>query len=212
MHHVMFDIDGTLVQSNDFDTKCYVDAIKEAMGISPDDTWSKYTHVTDLGILNEIIISHGLQEHKRAIHESVKAIFIRKIQMHLQQNPISEIIGASYFLSYLKQRSDISISIATGGWLESAILKLQYANIDYEGIPISSSNDHFSRTEIMKLATKKVKTEHNLAISYFGDGSWDKKACVELGYNFIAVGNSVEHHQNIHDFLSIDKAMKYIGL
>lgn len=212
MYHVMFDIDGTLVQSNDFDSKCFVDAVKEVIEISLDDNWSKYRHVTDSGILNEIIISHGLQEQEQKIHNSVKEIFVSKIETHLRQNSISQIEGASTFLSQLRQRNNVSISIATGGWLESAILKLQYANIDFEGIPIASSNNHFSRTEIMKLAHKKIIGDSSHPISYFGDGSWDKKACKVLGYNFIAVGNSVEHHQSIHDFLSIDKAMKYIGL
>jgi len=212
MYHVMFDIDGTLVQSNDFDSKCFVDAVKEVIGISLDGNWSKYKHVTDSGILNEIIISHGLQEQEQKIHNSVKEIFVSKIETHLQQSSISQIEGASTFLSQLRQRSNVSISIATGGWLESAMLKLQYANIDFEDIPIGSSNDHFSRTEIMKLAHKKMIGDSKHPISYFGDGSWDKKACENLGYNFIAVGKGVEHHQRIHDFLSIDKAMQYIGL
>ncbi|MEJ2414406.1 MAG: HAD hydrolase-like protein [Sulfurimonas sp.] len=212
MHHVMFDIDGTLVKSYDFDTKCFIEAVKEEIGISLDGNWSKFKHVTDSGILNEIITSNGLQKQKEKIHESVKKIFVSKIEAYLQQNSISQIEGASTFLSQLRQRSNVFISIATGGWYESAILKLQYADIDFKGIPIVSSNDHFSRTEIMKLASKKVETDHNLAISYFGDGSWDKKACEDLGYNFIAVGNRVEHHQRIYDFSSIDKAIEYIGL
>lgn len=207
MHHVIFDIDGTLVQSNDFDTKCYIDAVHEVIGISLDDNWSKYKHVTDAGILNEIILSHGLQEQAQEIHKSVKEKFVSKIETYLQQNSISQIAGASTFLSELRKRNDVFISIATGGWYESALLKLQYANIDFEGIPISSSNDHFSRTEIMKLTSKKIGNDSKYAISYFGDGIWDKKACMELGYNFIAVGNGVEHHQSIHDFLSIDKAI-----
>ncbi len=26
------------------------------------------------------------------------------------------------------------------------------------------------------------------SITYYGDGSWDEKACAELGWNFVAVG------------------------
>jgi phosphoglycolate phosphatase-like HAD superfamily hydrolase len=212
MHHVMFDIDGTLVASNDFDTKCFVEAVKESIEISVDGDWSKYKHVTASGILNEIIISHGLQEQKEKIYLNVKEIYINKIKTHLQQNSISQISGASTFLSQLRKNNNVVLSIATGGWYESAVQKLKYANIDFEGIPIVSSDDHFSRIDIMKLSSKKIGNNFKYKVSYFGDGSWDKKACMELGYNFIAVGNGVEHHQSIHDFLSIDKAMKYIGL
>ena len=55
-----------------------------------------------------------------------------------KKNPISEIKGASSFLSQLKNNNQVVVSIATGGWYESAVLKLQYANIDFEGIPIVS--------------------------------------------------------------------------
>jgi phosphoglycolate phosphatase-like HAD superfamily hydrolase len=212
MHHVMFDIDGTLVQSNSFDTKCFIEAVKEVIGVSIDSNWSKYKHVTDAGILNEIITSYGLQKQQQKIYESVKEIFIHKIKTYLQQNSISQISGASAFLSQLRKHNNVVLSIATGGWYESAIMKLQYANIDFEGIPIVSSSNHFSRTEIMKLAAKNVGSDSEYKVSYFGDGFWDKKACMKLGYNFIAVGNGVENHKSIHDFLSIDKAMAHIGL
>ncbi|WP_428026754.1 HAD family hydrolase [Arcobacter sp.] len=211
MHHVMFDIDGTLVQSNDFDTKCFIEAVKEVIGISVDGNWSEYKYVTASGILNEIIASYGLQEQKQKIQTSVKKKYINKIETYLQQNSVSQISGASVFLSHLRKNKNIVLSIATGGWFESAVLKLRYANIDFEGIPIVSSNDNFSRTEIMKLASTKIEN-NNYKVSYFGDGSWDKKACEDLGYNFIAVGNEVEHYQSIDDFSSIDEAMQYIDL
>ncbi len=211
MHHVMFDIDGTLVQSNDFDTKCFIEAVKEVIGISVDGNWSEYKYVTASGILNEIIVSYGLQEQKQKIQTSVKKKYINKIETYLQQNSVSQISGASVFLSHLRKNKNIVLSIATGGWFESAVLKLRYANIDFEGIPIVSSNDNFSRTEIMKLASTKIEN-NNYKVSYFGDGSWDKKACEDLGYNFIAVGNEVEHYQSIDDFSSIDEAMQYIDL
>lgn len=212
MHHVIFDIDGTLVQSNDFDANCFIDAIQESTGITIDNNWSKYEHVTDSGILNEIIISHDWIKQKEEIYKTVKDTFVNNIHEYLQKNQISEITGVSSFLSQLRENNEVVISIATGGWHESAILKLQYANIDFEGIPIVSSNEHFSRTEIMKLAESKIGNTTKCNISYFGDGSWDKKACKILGYNFIAVGNNIKHNQCIKDFTSIDKAMKYIGL
>ncbi len=34
MHHVMFDIDGTLVESYEFDTDCFTSAIQEVLGIN----------------------------------------------------------------------------------------------------------------------------------------------------------------------------------
>ena len=51
----------------------------------------------------------------------------------------------------------VAISFATGGWYESAILKLESAGIKISNIPIASANDHHSRIEIMKIAEKTTK-------------------------------------------------------
>ena len=85
MHHVIFDIDGTLTQSNEFDARCYIEAVKEGMGISIDDNWLNYKHVTDSGILNEIIVSHGLTKQREEISKRVKEIFVNKIHNYLQK-------------------------------------------------------------------------------------------------------------------------------
>jgi hypothetical protein len=51
----------------------------------------------------------------------------------------------------------------------------------------------------------------NVRYSYFGDNSWDREACEQLGFNFILVGDKTHHHQSIADFLETDRALSYIG-
>ena len=46
----MFDVDGTLVESYDFDGKCYVDAVYSVLGHHLNSDWRKYNNVTDAGI------------------------------------------------------------------------------------------------------------------------------------------------------------------
>ncbi len=91
-------------------------------------------------------------------------------------------------------------------------MKLKSAGIDISEIPIASSSDHSSRTEIMKLAMRKAKITNEHKVSYFGDAKWDQEACHKLGFNFILVGNSLKHCKIINDFKSVDKAIKFIGL
>ncbi len=211
MHHVMFDIDGTLLQSYDFDSDCFVDAVKEVTGINVETNWSNYTHVTDSGILSEIIDSNTIPQQGE-IHEQVKCVFVRKIEQSIKQNPVKEIPGAASFLALLDSMDDVVVSFATGGWYESAVLKLRSAGIDFSGIPIASANDHFARTEIMIIADSRATGNRELPWTYFGDGAWDKKACEQLGINFVLVGDKVDHHQKIENFQSVDEAMTYIGL
>jgi phosphoglycolate phosphatase-like HAD superfamily hydrolase len=208
----MFDIDGTLIKSNDFDSECFVYAVEDVLRITIDDDWSKYKNSTDAGILDEIIIQHQLQQKRDLIHSSVKIKFFEFIAKHLDTHQVLQVKGAMQFISKLRAINNVVITIATGGWKEAAEMKLKSAGIDISGIPIATSSDHYSRTEIMKLS--EIKGGHNKYESktYFGDAVWDKQAAEELGYNFILVGNKTCHNQTISDFSSVDDALNYIGL
>ena len=210
MHHIMFDIDGTLVESCEIDSQCFIDAVKEVTGLSINSDWSGYQHVTDKGILDEFLYSNGFS-NKEEIENSIKRLFLEKLEASLACQPLKEISGAADFLTLLQSMNKVIVSLATGGWGESAILKLASANINCSTIPLTSSNDHPSRAGIMKLAAKKA-TNSQLPCTYFGDGTWDKQACAELGYNFVLVGSKFKHKPNIVNFKSTKSALACIGL
>jgi len=207
----MFDIDGTLVESYDLDTKLFCQSVKEVTGIALDADWGRYRNVTDSGILQEAFEVHGISD-QRNTEDKIKQVFVKKLKLAIASEPIQEVSGAKSFLSLLVSMSNVVVSIATGGWYESAVLKLNSAGIDVSFLPIASSNDHVSRTEIMKCAASKATGGKVYPCTYFGDGSWDKKACAQLGYNFVLVGNRVSHEQQITCFRSSDEALSYIGL
>ena len=138
--------------------------------------------------------------------------FIEKIANHLKYIPLQQVLGASEFINELRRLENLSLSIATGGWHETALMKIESAEIDIADIPIASSNNHFSRTELMKIAKEKAVGRNKVSCTYFGDGKWDKKACEELGFNFVLVGERTYHHQNILDFDNAKQAMAFIGL
>ncbi|MCL6416841.1 HAD family hydrolase [Aestuariirhabdus sp. Z084] len=211
MHHIMFDVDGTLIESYDFDEECFVAAVSEVLGHKIDSNWDGYKHVSDAGILNEHLYRQGITENLEQIHRSVKHRFIAKLNRYVSQNPVNEIAGASALIKYLKAHEAASLSIATGGWKESATLKLQSAGIDVSGIAIASSNDHYSRAEIMKAAIQRAHVDAKHSVTYFGDAAWDKKASSELGYNFVLVGSRIEHAQSVYDLRNINQVMSLIG-
>lgn len=50
MKLVIFDIDGTLTQTNRVDSGCFVEVVKEVLGVEDFETdWSQYQYVTDRG-------------------------------------------------------------------------------------------------------------------------------------------------------------------
>lgn len=212
MHLVMFDIDGTLINSSIFEDECYLKAVQKTILVPVETDWTKYRNVTDSGILDEIIERNDLLSKRYEIHSEVKSYFISYIEAYLSQSKINEIPGAAAFIQLLRQRNDVVLSLATGGWEETAKLKLNSAGIDYSGISFASSSDHMSRTGIMKITEDRCFVNEFSSKSYFGDAIWDKKASEDLGYNFILVGNRFSHTKQLMDFINTDHALALIGL
>lgn len=211
MNHVMLDIDGTLIESYDLDERCFVDAVKEVTGISLNSNWESYPYVTDKGILMSFIERQAPHFDLTELEPSVKEIFIRNVRESLSKKPATEVCGAKKFVSTLISSEKHVVSVATGGWKETALLKLQSAGFNTDDIFIASSNDHYSRTKIMQLAQTKVGQQSEMPVTYYGDAVWDVKACEELGINLVIVGNRVAHHQTIANFLDLEESLSFVS-
>ncbi len=202
--HVMFDIDGTLVQSFEFDEQLFVEAVREVSGLNIDQNWASYPHVTDWGLIQSFCEKHTAVDNFAVWYPAIKASFIEKISQYVDRHPVLPIPGAIAFFETLSKDDRYQVSIATGGWLETAKLKLKSAGFNINDTQIYSSNDHYEREQIMGLAATSNK------MNYFGDASWDKQACERLGYNFIGVGPRVQHTQHIENYLNPNRALNFI--
>lgn len=209
-HHVMLDIDGTLLQSYEMDEQCFVDAVRETTGLEISTDWGSYPFVTDRGILKTFIEEQGLKYSLAELESIVKPVFIRNVQQSVKTSPAQEVSGAKKFVSYLLDSDEYVVSIATGGWGETAKIKLESAGFETEKLAIMSSNDHYSRIKIMKLAKSAINQIDNNPVTYFGDAEWDLEACKELAVNVVIVGDRVNHYQCIQDFNCLDTALGFV--
>ena len=208
----MFDIDGTLINSSSFEDDLYIQAVSSVIHQTFDVNWENYTHVSDAGILDQIIKVNDILYSRESIHLKVKTYFINLIKKHLENEPVKQIPGASEFINYLKVMKNVEIAIATGGWEETAKLKLRSAGINISGISFASSSDHKQRIEIMRQAELRCVQKKFSSKTYFGDAIWDKRASKKLNYNFILVGNSINNVNQITDYRKIKNTAKMIGL
>jgi len=188
MKAILFDIDGTLIESMAVDTELYFSSVEQVLGpVSIRAALSEYDHVTDTGILAQILDDNGYAFDEQTA-AAIKSLFVDKISQHIEtRGPFATIDGAIEFVSRAHAADGRRVAIATGGWRESALLKLESAGFDIDGIPLVSSDDASSRIEIMQAALAQLGTEFD-SVTYFGDAEWDRRACQSLGWNFIAVG------------------------
>lgn len=90
-------------------------------------------------------------------------------------------------LARLMRSPDHVVAIATGGWRQSALLKLDTGGFGEIGCPIATSDDAPDRTDIMKIALAQLGSSFS-SITYYGDGTWDRDATYALGWDFVPVG------------------------
>ena len=188
---LIFDLDGTLVDSYDLDEQLYRKAVlSKVPGVKLRKSWYDYRYSTDSGILSEILTEFNLPA--RDYYDSVRQCFGKLVENHIQSaNHCGEIPGATALLKKLLEIPDVQIGIATGGWGHTARMKLEAAGLSNLNVPMSSCDEADSRTEIMRICARRM----NSSVSHFvyvGDAEWDLYAASELEWKFIGVGKRLE--------------------
>jgi phosphoglycolate phosphatase-like HAD superfamily hydrolase len=188
----IFDLDGTLTDTNAVDEECYVEAASTGLGLVLNPDWTTYRHCTDAGIAHEALATFfGRPASAREI-DCWREGFVALLEYHLAQDPsrFSAIPGAIALLSRL-QEEGWHLCIATGGWSKSAELKRRAAGLP-QAVPLFSSDLHHTREAILKIAIQCMQ-ELNGVPSYdrivsLGDGVWDLAAAASLRLPFVGVG------------------------
>lgn len=188
MKAIIFDIDGTLVESMAVDTELYFAAIREVLGeVDVRRDLHDYEHVTDAGILGQLLDDNGLSSRDDLATEFQRT-FLGKLKQYVADAGTFPIIdGAVDFFEAACRADDVCVAIATGCWRESALMKLDSAGFDIDGVPLATCDDSPARIEIMRTALASAGGDVD-SVTYFGDAEWDRRACDALGWNFVAVG------------------------
>jgi phosphoglycolate phosphatase-like HAD superfamily hydrolase len=223
MKLAIFDIDGTLTQTNDIDTQCYIKAFAEEFDITGINTnWSDYGHTTDSAISIQIFQDfwgHSPKEEellklKNRFVELLKSSYAVDNQMFLETPGIFNMLRKIAV-------EDWAIAFATGGWLDSASMKLEAIGLNFTKFPIASADDSISREEIVKTAISRAEEKYGVAdfdkIVCIGDGIWDVLTAVQLQLPFVGVTSDRQVLQDagvkqvITDFTDFDEFIEALN-
>ncbi|MDZ8108010.1 MAG: HAD hydrolase-like protein [Nostoc sp. DedQUE12a] len=192
MKLLMFDIDGTLTESNNLDNESYLQALNEVFGFSEvSSDWTSYTHVTDACILKEIFQNKLARIPSSREVEAFQQRFLELlIDSAKARGGVKAIPGSSDMLKKLFASGDYQVAYAGGGWAASAIFKLKSADLPIDNIPYAFSDDDESREGIMAIAHSRAEIYYDQLFSevvYIGDGVWDIRSAKKSGYSFIGI-------------------------
>jgi phosphoglycolate phosphatase-like HAD superfamily hydrolase len=192
MHLVMFDIDGTLTETMKVDEECFVRSCTDVFGFVDIDTdWSHYLHTTDSGIFDAVFTSRIGRPPTEQETLRFRQHFIQLLAAASSQCPFVPVAGADSLLPQLSQGGSNRVSLATGGWRDSARLNMASAGMCFDDHPAASADDACDRESIIRLSKQRAAERYGqsfLSTVYVGDGVWDARACRNVGIPFIGIG------------------------
>jgi len=186
----IFDIDGTICDTQAVEGRCYALAIERVTGLSLSTLdWSVYDEPTSAGIVHQMLAGDATLKEKE---EQIKHEFCRLLRTERPNHPgdFSPLSGAVEFIDRL-QKQGTRVAIATGAFDIEAQFKLDCCGIDLNAFPHATSSDLPHRSDIIALSASRAGFELT-SVVYFGDGPWDIKACNKLGIRMIGIGRRYE--------------------
>ena len=188
----IFDIDGTLTDTNAVDDECFLEAVAAEFALELADVdWSDAPHVTDASIARWLVERHCDRAPDDAEIERLVHRFVGSLERELARTPdrFAPIAGArNAFTALLSDGWDIAL--ATGGWEPSARLKLKASGLHVPDMVLACANDAITREEIVRLARNRaaaIRSGSYDRVVSIGDGVWDVRTAANLELPFIGI-------------------------
>lgn len=195
MRLAIFDIDGTLTETNEVDSDCFVRAMADAHAVTEMDTnWGGYAHTTDSHITREVLRARFGRAPDEGELSGFKSRFVSLLEESRSRDAslFREVAGAASALARLRREPGWAVAIATGCWRGSALMKLSAAGLETRGVPAAFAEDGESREEILLAALRRALELYGRegfeGVVSLGDGLWDVSAARNLGFSFVGVG------------------------
>lgn len=189
----IFDIDGTLTQTNEIDHICFIQTVQKFITKEFKTFEAEaFTHFTDSCIIIELYERYLKRQPTVTEEQDFKTYYFDALKQQQQENPhyFKAIDGAAQILSTLKEQN-WALALATGCWLESAHIKLEGGKVDIQTAPLATASDAITRQDIMLTAIQRAKKQHQIKdfehIVYIGDGLWDKHSCASINLPFVGI-------------------------
>ena len=192
MTFLLFDVDGTLVYSEQRDSRCFAEVYKHIYGKSlPGIDWEAYPHVTDTTILTTAVEQHFRRKPNQAELLLFQEVYIERLMEKRRADPNHSLAvpGARSAIERLLQDERFRIGVATGGWEQTARLKLRHVGIPEMDLPVQGADGKHTREEIICELIDRMNNDHGPVghIVYVGDALWDVRTMRNLRMPFIGL-------------------------
>ena len=197
MRLVLFDIDGTLLNSGGMGRASMQRALAEVFG-SPGNSKYRYDGKTDKQIVRDTMRLEGhTDEHIDLQMETLIELYLAGLQTGVESGnfDVRPLDGVVEILDALEARKDIVLGLLTGNVESGARVKLKAAGIDPDRFRVNAfGSDHEHRPQLPAIAQRRASENLGLEIVgerviVIGDTPADIECGRELGAKAIAVAS-----------------------
>ncbi len=192
MYLVLFDVDGTLVESGHRDSRCFADTFEEIYQLPfPGIDWTRFPHVTDDTIFRTAVRELLGRELRDSEMGAFQEIYLQKLNLARREAPghFREVPGAVKLVNALQKQKEYLIGIATGGWEAPARIKLSHVGIQWKELVLRGGDNCPTREAILSAALEALQACHQAVKKavYVGDALWDITTTRKMELNFVGL-------------------------
>jgi phosphoglycolate phosphatase-like HAD superfamily hydrolase len=221
---LLFDIDGTLINSGGAGIYALKKALVERHGIEDDLEGIEIAGMTDSGIVISILKKHKIPETRENVTAFLDS-YVHFLSLELPRRKGNLLPGVLELLEKLKSRKHIVLALLTGNVSRGAQLKLGHYGVWHFFEFGAFADDHHDRNRLGPFAQARAKEKHGHEfaaeeIDIIGDTPRDIACGKALGARTIAVSTGTwsrqelaEHHPDflIDDLSDVDRLIDTLG-
>ena len=153
---LLFDIDGTLINTNAAGLTGFARAFREVFGRDDDLSRVDFAGATDSDIIRQLFELHGI-DFNPGNQERFRAAYFPALTEILPQRTGCVLPGVGALLDALAARDDVQLALLTGNFAESARLKLVHFGL-WNYFPFGAfADDSLDRNKLGPVALQRAR-------------------------------------------------------
>lgn len=157
MKLILFDIDGTLVDSGKQPRRAFAEALMEVYGEAGDVYTYEFSGKTDPRIMLDLLVGAGRsRDEVVAWLHAARDAYLDRLDVMLERERMRLLPGLPALLDALAARDDVALGLLTGNFERGAQIKLSRFGIDRYFAFGSFGDDQFDRNDLPPVALDRA--------------------------------------------------------
>lgn len=222
---ILFDIDGTLLNTHGAGRRAFSSALKATTGIEDDLLHIRFAGATDLDLLQALMSHHQISFSKELAAQFFEHLH-KDLKKTVQEEPVEIFKGVSELLDTLNAHPLVRLALVTGNTEMGAQIKLEAAGLDHHFRIGAFGREHADRCKLAAMALDRLQSgihsdEEIDRVFLIGDTPSDISAAHSIEAECIAVatgGYNVDELQKagadyvLYDLSDTDCVLALMGL